>query len=81
MPDLLRDEVVALTSSPTWVRIKAALKAQQDALKEGLFSGATIDRGSIERTAMNTIETSAEIRMYDDFINLDELLFGPKEET
>lgn len=79
MPDLTRDEVIALTTSPTWVKIKRALEEQRAKLVNRVASGGYISHESVEKTAIFYTEATAEIRMYDEILNLNELLFGPQQ--
>jgi len=80
MPEFTRDEIIEFMGSPVWLKITSALNEQKKALMERLCLGGITDFASSDKTAMAYIEASTEIRMYDEFIKLDELLFGPRKE-
>lgn len=78
MANLTHEELTGLISSPTWKKVLEALEVQKSAFIERLCFGMI--RDTADKTAMRYIEASTEIRMYDEFIHLDELLFGRKGE-
>lgn len=77
MSDLTTEEIEGLINSPTWRKVVDALEKQKSALMERVCFGMT--RDTVEKTAMAYIEASTEVRMYDEFIHLDELLFGRRD--
>jgi len=77
MPSLTHEELTGLTSSQTWKKVIDELEIQKNALMERVCFG--LSRDTVEKTAMDYIEAATEVRMYDEFIHLDELLFGRRE--
>ncbi len=79
MAELTHEEITGLMSSRTWKKIVDSLEIQKNALMERLCIG--LNKDTVEKTAMAYIEASTEVRMYDEFIHLDELLFGRRDDA